>query len=135
MPRCRTRRPISWNHRPEEEGITTQPDDSFLELNPVGITALKKKGLRLPQKYVFRFEFSWNHRPEEEGITTRLFEQYPMPCLCWNHRPEEEGITTQHDGALAEAVSRWNHRPEEEGITTMSAITAFAPSSKLESPP
>ncbi len=58
-----------WNHRPEEEGITTSLTTAS---NPesVGITALKKKGLRLTETAAFAASSRWNHRPEEEGITT-----------------------------------------------------------------
>jgi len=59
-----------WNHRPEEEGITT-PSGLVAELLPgVGITALKKKGLRRRPSGGIRLSARWNHRPEEEGITT-----------------------------------------------------------------
>mgnify|MGYP007050172223 CR=1 FL=1 len=36
----------------------------------VGITALKKKGLRHHPLYLVSPVPRWNHRPEEEGITT-----------------------------------------------------------------
>ncbi len=82
-----------WNHRPEEEGITTAdcaPSDGH---RPAGITALKKKGLRRATRSHSRARRCWNHRPEEEGITTDLGVD-PDVSVGWNHRPEEEGITT-----------------------------------------
>ncbi len=61
---------LGWNHRPEEEGITTARADSTKATRSAGITALKKKGLRLAAVLRITASKGWNHRPEEEGITT-----------------------------------------------------------------
>jgi len=122
----------SWNHRPEEEGITTCAGCGRGGAPSVGITALKKKGLRLNATTDKESPEGWNHRPEEEGITT-VYRVIVSVTGGWNHRPEEEGITTW---LVTWAIwrIRWNHRPEEEGITTLVDF-AMIPSAALESPP
>ncbi len=65
----------------------------MLSLVVVGITALKKKGLRRTSQSAMDWATRWNHRPEEEGITTSA-PSVVRSLTRWNHRPEEEGITT-----------------------------------------
>jgi len=131
---------IRWNHRPEEEGITTIAAPAHHE-PAVGITALKKKGLRPTLAGSAAGETSvgitalkkkgLRHRPRVSiketaavGITAlkkKGLRPSPLDWLLgsggWNHRPEEEGITTLRT-VNARAQTSWNHRPEEEGITT-----------------
>ncbi len=106
-----------WNHRPEEEGITTcrHPLPSTRD---VGITALKKKGLRRVPPLGTTGGIVGITALKKKGLRRATDSSRTAHCVGITAL-KKKGLRHKLPGFFAIKL-RWNHRPEEEGITTWS---------------
>jgi len=107
----------------------------FSGSNSVGITALKKKGLRLDCLSNIRcLVFVGITALKKKGLRHSMTARLPKPSLVGITALKKKGLRPCQPLQPSLHPRSWNHRPEEEGITTaLGKRAGIEPA--LESPP